>query len=103
TRVQVLQAFFDRGGALIDSSPMYGSSQEVIGHCLRKIRNKHALFAATKVWIYGQWLGVKQMEAARELWGVARFDLMQIHNMLDWRGPLETLKDPEGGGRTPLL
>jgi len=99
TRVQVLQAFFDRGGALIDSSPMYGSSQEVIGHCLRRIRNKDALFAATKVWIYGQWLGIKQMEAAREHWGVARFDLMQIHNMLDWQAHLETLKAWKAEGR----
>jgi len=99
TRVQVLQAFFDQGGALIDSSPMYGSSQEVIGHCLRRIKNKQALFAATKVWIYGQWLGIKQMEAARALWGVAHFDLMQIHNMLDWEGHLETLKAWKAEGR----
>lgn len=99
TRVKVLQAFFDRGGAIIDSSPMYGSSQEVIGHCLKNIQNRGALFAATKVWIYGQWLGIKQMEAARELWGVARFDLMQIHNMLDWETHLETLKDWKADGR----
>jgi aryl-alcohol dehydrogenase-like predicted oxidoreductase len=99
TRVQVLQAFFDQGGALIDSSPMYGSAQEVIGHSLRQIQNKDALFAATKVWIYGQWLGIKQMEAARTLWGVPRFDLMQIHNMLDWRSHLETLKAWKAEGR----
>ncbi len=99
TRVQVLQAFFDHGGALIDSSPMYGSAQEVLGHGLKRIRNKNALFAATKVWIYGQWLGIRQMEAARELWGVARFDLMQIHNMLDWRSHLETLKAWKAEGR----
>lgn len=99
TRVQVMQVFFDRGGALIDSSPMYGSSQEVIGHGLRQIKNKGVLFAATKVWIYGQWLGIKQMDAARELWGVARFDLMQIHNMLDWRSHLETLKAWKAEGR----
>jgi diketogulonate reductase-like aldo/keto reductase len=99
TRVQVLQAFFDQGGALIDSSPMYGSAQAVIGHSLRHIQNKSALFAATKVWIYGQWLGIKQMEAARELWGVPRFDLMQIHNMLDWKVHLETLKDWKAEGR----
>jgi diketogulonate reductase-like aldo/keto reductase len=99
TRVQVLQAFFDQGGALIDSSPMYGSAQEVIGHSLRQIQNKGALFAATKVWIYGQWLGIKQMEAARTLWGVPRFDLMQIHNMLDWRSHLETLKAWKAEGR----
>lgn len=99
TRVQVMQAFFDRGGALIDSSPMYGSSQEVIGHGLRQIQNKGALFAATKVWIYGQWLGIKQMEAARALWDVKRFDLMQIHNMLDWQSHLETLKTWKAEGR----
>jgi diketogulonate reductase-like aldo/keto reductase len=99
TRVQVLQEFFNRGGALIDSSPMYGSSQEVIGHCLRQIQNKQALFAASKVWIYGQWLGIKQMQAAQTLWGVARFDLMQIHNMLDWQSHLETLKAWKAEGR----
>lgn len=99
TRAQVLQAFFDRGGALIDSSPMYGASQEVIGQCLRQIKNKNTLFAATKVWIYGQWLGVKQMETARELWGVPRFDLMQIHNMLDWKTHLDTLKAWKADGR----
>ena len=98
-RVQVLQAFFDQGGAMIDSSPMYGASQEVIGQCLRQIKNKSALFAATKVWIYGQWLGVKQMETARELWAVPRFDLMQIHNMLDWESHLETLKVWKAEGR----
>jgi diketogulonate reductase-like aldo/keto reductase len=99
TRVQVLQAFFDRGGALIDSSPMYGAAQEVIGHGLKQIGNKGALFAATKVWIYGRWLGVRQMEAARELWAVPRFDLMQIHNMLDWKAHLETLKAWKAEGR----
>jgi len=99
TRVQVMQAFFDQGGALIDSSPMYGSAQQVIGHCLRQVQNKGALFSATKVWIYGQWLGIKQMEAARELWGVPRFDLMQIHNMLDWKAHLETLKAWKAEGR----
>ena len=99
TRVQVMQEFFDRDGALIDSSPMYGSSQEVIGYCLRQIKNKQALFAATKVWIYGQWLGIKQMQAAQQLWGVARFDLMQIHNMLDWQSHLETLRAWKAEGR----
>jgi diketogulonate reductase-like aldo/keto reductase len=98
-RTQVLQAFFDHGGALVDSSPMYGSAQEVIGHALARVRNRNALFAATKVWIYGRWLGVKQMEAARELWGVPRFDLMQIHNMLDWRAHLETLRTWKAEGR----
>lgn len=51
-RLKVLQAFFDEGGAVIDSSPMYGSSEEVIGFCLKRIDNKRALFSATKVWIF---------------------------------------------------
>jgi diketogulonate reductase-like aldo/keto reductase len=62
-RVQVLQTFFDNGGALVDSSPMYGSSEEVIGEGLKTIKNKDKLFAATKVWILGKKSGIRQMES----------------------------------------
>jgi diketogulonate reductase-like aldo/keto reductase len=102
-RTQVLQTFFDRGGALIDSSPMYGSSQEVIGHGLGQVRNKAALFAATKVWILGRSLGIRQMEDARRLWGVPRFDLMQVHNLLDWETHLHTLKAWKAEGRVRYI
>jgi diketogulonate reductase-like aldo/keto reductase len=95
----VLQAFFDRGGRLIDSSPMYGSAEEVIGALLRRTRNRPAPFAATKVWIVGRGAGVRQMEASRALWDVPRFDLMQIHNMVDWQAHLETLKAWKAEGR----
>ncbi len=98
-RLQVLQAFFDHGGALIDSSPMYGSSEAVIGYGLKRIKNKDTLFAATKVWTIGRQRGLRQMEASRRLWGVDRFDLMQIHNMLDWRTHWETLKAWKAEGR----
>jgi hypothetical protein len=98
-RVKVLQTFFDLGGGLIDSSPMYGSSEEVIGHCLAQISNKGSLFSATKVWTLLRALGVRQMNASRELWGVDRFDLMQIHNMLDWSAHIETLKQWKAEGR----
>lgn len=102
-RGQVLQAFFDRGGALIDSSPMYNSSEEVVGALLPGMRNRQALFAATKVWTPGRWLGVKQMEASQKLWGVRRFDLMQIHNMLDWETHLETLEAWREEGRVRYI
>lgn len=95
----VLQTFFDHGGALIDSSPMYGASEEVIGDLLPLVKSKPALFAASKVWTLGQNRGVNQMEASRKLWGVARFDLMHIHNMLDWEVHLETLKKWKSEGR----
>jgi aryl-alcohol dehydrogenase-like predicted oxidoreductase len=92
-RVKVMQTFFDLGGGMIDSSPMYGSSEEVIGHCLERIPNKGSLFSATKVWTLLRALGVRQMNASRELWGVDRIDLMQIHNMLDWSAHIGTLKE----------
>lgn len=98
-RLKVLQAFFERGGALIDSSPMYASSEDVIGWCLKRLPQPPAPFAATKVWTWGQALGVRQMEASRRFWAVPRFDLMQIHNMLDWETHLETLQAMKAEGR----
>jgi diketogulonate reductase-like aldo/keto reductase len=97
--VKILQAFFDRGGCMVDSSPMYGSSQEVIGHCLAEIKEHPGLFSATKVWILGKTFGINQMASAEEHWGVKQFNLMQIHNMLSWRTHLETLKEWKAQGR----
>ncbi len=97
--VQILDTFFQRGGGMIDSSPMYGSSQEVIGHCLAKLKPHPGLFSATKVWIIGRELGENQMGHAQYLWGLPGFDLMQIHNLLDWRTHLETLKEWKHTGR----
>lgn len=102
-RVEVLQAFFDGGGAVVDSSPMYMSAQEVIGHCLARIPNKGALFAATKVWTPGKSMGIGQMQGSQNLWGVERFDLLQIHNMLDWETHLETLLDWKQQGRVRYI
>ncbi len=102
-RLEVLRTFFDRGGAVIDSSPMYGSSEEVIGHCLKRLNNPQSLFAATKVWTPLQWLGVRQMQASEALWGTKRFDLMQIHNLLDWQAHLETLLEWKAAGRVRYI
>ena len=102
-RLAVLQTFFDEGGAVIDSSPMYGSSEEVIGYCLARIENKGALFAATKVWTYLQSFGRRQMQASEQLWGTTHFDLMQIHNLLDWEAHLETLLDWKAQGRVRYI
>jgi diketogulonate reductase-like aldo/keto reductase len=102
-RAQVMQTFFDRGGSMIDSSPMYGSSEAVIGHGLARIKNKDALFSAGKVWTLLKPLGVNQMENSRRLWGVQRFDLMQVHNLLDWSTHLETLKAMKAEGRVRYI
>ena len=84
---------------MIDSSPMYCSSEAVIGYCLARIENTRSLFSATKVWTPLKWFGPGQMAESRELWGVERFDLMQIHNMLSWEGHLETLLEDKESGR----
>lgn len=99
----VLQTFFDRGGRLIDSSPMYGRSELVVGELLPQINPRPPLFAATKVWTPGRRFGVMQMEASQKLWRVPRFDLLQVHNLLDWEGHLETLKDWKSKGRVRYI
>jgi diketogulonate reductase-like aldo/keto reductase len=98
-RSQVLQAFFEGGGGMIDSSPMYGSSERTVGACLKLLQDHGERFTATKVWTPGRWLGIQQMESSLQLWGVPRFDLMQIHNMLDWETHLDTLKAWKAEGR----
>ncbi len=102
-RVAVVRTFFARGGALIDSSPMYGSSEAALGYCLRHVGNAQALFAATKVWTVGREPGMAQMARSRALWGVRRFDLMQVHNLVDWRTQLETLRAMKTDGRIRYL
>jgi diketogulonate reductase-like aldo/keto reductase len=102
-RVEVLRAFFESDGTLIDSSPMYLTSQEVIGHCLARLPDRPALFAATKVWTMTRALGIGQMESSQQLWGVDRFDLLQVHNLLDWETHLETLVEWKAQGRVRYI
>ena len=96
---QVTRTFFDMGGGMIDSSPMYGSAQQVIGQLLPEMKGKKSLFAATKVWVDGKKEGIEQMEKSRQQWGIKRFDLMQIHNLVDWESHLETLKQMKADGK----
>ena len=88
---EVLQTFFDRGGSVIDTSPMYGHSEQVLGDLLVNVRNRGALFTATKVWTEGKEDGIAQMKESMRLLRVPVIDLMQIHNLLDWRVHMETL------------
>src|SRR4029453_7639626 len=96
---QVIRAFFDSGGRLIDSSPMYGSSQKGIGDGLTKLKGPPSLFSADKVWISSGPRGPDQIEASRRFWGVPRFDLLQVHNLLSWEEHLRTLLAMKAAGR----
>ena len=95
----VMRAFFAAGGRTIDSSPMYGSSQDVIGDGLARLGHPRGLFAADKVWIGSGGGGPGQIEASRRLWRVARFDLLQVHNLLAWQDHLPTLFAMKREGR----
>jgi diketogulonate reductase-like aldo/keto reductase len=90
SREAVLQALFDAGGTLIDSSPMYGRSEETVGEVLKAFP-KAKPFVATKVWTSGREQGLAQMQRSIDLMG--RVDLMQIHNLLDWRTHVKTLRE----------
>jgi diketogulonate reductase-like aldo/keto reductase len=98
-RTQVLRTFFRLGGGMIDSSPMYGSSEAVIGQGLRQLDPTPGLFSATKVWTSSGEAGPGEIENSRRLWGVDRFDLLQVHNLIAWEAHLETLFSMKEQGR----
>ena len=85
----VVREFLAGGGRVIDSSPMYGSSQSVLGEALRQRDLPRTHFSADKVWTSGD--GAQQVEESGRLWGVPRFDLLQVHNLLAWEKQLAVL------------
>lgn len=87
----VIAAFLAAGGRMIDSSPMYGSSQETIGYALGKLGHPSSLFSADKVWTSSGSKGPAQIAESEDRWGVKRFDLLQVHNLLAWEEQLPTL------------
>lgn len=95
----VMQTFFDNGGQLIDSSPMYGNSETIIGKLLGATKNSDGLFSATKVWANGRTAGMKQMQRSMDRMGVQVMDLMQIHNLRDWQNHIKTLRDWKEQGK----
>jgi diketogulonate reductase-like aldo/keto reductase len=97
--VAVMRAFFAAGGRMIDSSPMYGSSQDTIGFGLQQVGRPAALLSAEKVWISSGSRGPAQIEASRAKWGVQRFDLLQVHNLLAWEEHLPALFAMKSAGR----
>jgi diketogulonate reductase-like aldo/keto reductase len=90
-REQLMREFLSGGGGVLDSSPMYGNAEKVIGICLKRIGSVKDLFAATKVWTHGHRQGFFQMSQSQQLWGLPHLDLMQVHNLMDWETHLPTL------------
>ena len=89
---EVLKILVEHGGSVIDSSPMYGRSEKVVGELTTELNLKGNIFEATKVWTSGENSGIRQMDQSFDLMRVNKMDLMQIHNLLDWKTHLRTLR-----------
>ena len=97
---EVIRHFLAAGGRVIDSSPMYGSSQEVIGYGLARLgKTAASVFAADKVWTSLGSRGAAQIETSRQHWSVPRFDLLQVHNLLAWQDHLPMLLAMKAAGQ----
>ncbi len=90
--ISVLEAFFRSKGRLIDSSPMYGRSESVIGALVEQIEPKPKYFSASKVWTYGKQEGLEAVKESERRMRVDKMDLMQVHNLRDWEVHLPTLQ-----------
>jgi diketogulonate reductase-like aldo/keto reductase len=99
-RRDVLQRFFAAGGGIVDSSPMYGRAEQLLGELLPALPHQGKLVAATKVWTPFDRLGPSQLERSLALWRLPRFDVLLVHNLLNWRAHLKTLRRWQEQGRT---
>lgn len=102
-RAEVLRVLFEAGGSVIDSSPMYGRSEGVVGDLLKEMGDRDRAFVATKVWTRGRSQGIAQMERSMALLRVDKIDLMQVHNLVDWHTHLQTLRAWKQEGRIGYL
>jgi diketogulonate reductase-like aldo/keto reductase len=96
---EVLTALRENGGTVIDSSPMYGRSEKVVGDLVEQLNYKDKFFMATKVWTNGRDAGIRQMQESMKLMKSPKMDLMQIHNLVDWQTHLKTLRSWKEEGK----
>ena len=99
----VLRTFVDSGGRLVDSSPMYGRAEQVLGDLSSRVGVNAHLFVATKVWTQGKAAGIRQMEASMRKLGRSRIELLQVHNLVDVDAHLNTLEEWQREGRVRYI
>jgi diketogulonate reductase-like aldo/keto reductase len=100
---EVLSLLHESGGRLIDSSPMYGNAEETIGRLTQELPFQNEFFYATKVWTEGESEGIRQMEHSMSKMKRGQIDLMQIHNLVDWRTHLKTLRSWKASGKVKYI
>ena len=102
-REQILDIFYENGGRLIDTSPMYGMSEEIIGMTAKKFIEKNLFFLATKVWTEGRENGIRQIEESFQKMRADKISLIQVHNLLDWKTQIKTLRSLKDEGRIDYI
>jgi diketogulonate reductase-like aldo/keto reductase len=100
---KVLTAFHQAGCSVIDSSPMYGAAESVVGDLLAETSLENKMFLATKVWTSGRTEGETQMTRSMQRMKTKCMDLMQVHNLVDWRTHLQTLRSWKEQGRVRYI
>ena len=102
-REKILDIFYANGGRLIDTSPMYGMSEEIIGITAKKYIEKNRFFLATKVWTEGRENGMRQIEESFQKMRTDKISLIQVHNLLDWKTQIKTLRSLKDEGRIDYI
>ena len=102
-REKILDIFYENGGRLIDTSPMYGMSEEIIGITAKKYIEKNRFFLATKVWTEGRENGMRQIEESFQKMRADKISLIQVHNLLDWKTQIKTLRSLKDEGRIDYI
>ena len=102
-REKILDIFYANGGRLIDTSPMYGMSEEIIGITAKKYIEKNRFFLATKVWTEGRENGMRQIEESFQKMRADKISLIQVHNLLDWKTQIKTLRSLKDEGRIDYI
>lgn len=98
-RTKVLEKFFEKGGQVIDSSPMYGSSQEVVGYALKQLNFPNNTFAADKIWTDEKSEGPEQFADMRKDWNIKEFGILQVHNLVNWKAHLPYMRELKKQGK----
>ncbi|MDP6146955.1 MAG: aldo/keto reductase [Gammaproteobacteria bacterium] len=102
-RREILDIFYENGGRLIDTSPMYGMSEEIIGISAEDYIQKNRFFLATKVWTEGKENGLRQIEESFQKMKANKISLIQVHNLLDWKTQIKTLRSLKDEGRIDYI
>ena len=102
-RKEIIEVLLNNGGSLVDTSPMYGQSEDLLGKILDDYPRRNELFLATKVWIKGKSEGEQQISESFKKMNTAKMELIQIHNLVDWKTQIKTLRQMKESGEISYI